>query len=87
MSVYEVFAGPSQHDLSGDADLCIFFESYGRLLLVAVVEDDRYACFGYSCLSALVDEILTVPCQSYAPVWDGMKGIPGDSARGQLSYS
>lgn len=58
MSIDEIFAGPSQHNLPGNTDLCIFLESDGRLLLIAVVEDDRYAGFCYSCLSALVDEIL-----------------------------
>jgi len=58
VTIDEVFARPSQHNLPSNADLRIFFESDRRFLLVAVVKNDRYAGFGYSCLSALVDKIL-----------------------------
>ena len=63
VAVDEVFACSSENNLAGDADLGIFFESDGGLLFVAVVEDDCDACFRYSGLSTLVDEILTFHCQ------------------------
>ncbi len=56
----KVFAGSAEYDLAGDADLGVFFEADGRLLLVFVVEDDGDAGFRYSGLPTLVDEILLV---------------------------
>lgn len=58
MSVDQVFACAAQHDLSGDADLRIFFEADGGFFLVAIVEDDGDASFSDACLSSLVDQIL-----------------------------
>lgn len=58
VAIDQVFTCASENDLPGDADLRIFFESNRGLLLVAVVEDDCDACFCYSGLSTLVDEIL-----------------------------
>lgn len=58
MAVDQVFTRSSQHNLSGDTDLRIFLKADGRLLLVAIVENDCYAGFRYSGLSTLVYEIL-----------------------------
>jgi hypothetical protein len=63
----EIFAGSSEHNLPRHTDLCIFLESNGRLLLVTVVEDDRYAGFGDSCLPTLIDKILKSQYQHCAP--------------------
>ena len=72
VAIDQVFACASENDLSGDADLGIFFESDGGLLLVAVVEDDCDTCFCYSGLSTLIDEILTFPYQhNLASRWAG----------------
>jgi hypothetical protein len=87
VAVDEVFTCASENDLSGDADLCIFFESDGGLLLVAVVEDNCDACFCYSGLSTLVDEILKFHCQYIIAGRWIEKRLPGDSARGPYSYS
>ena len=63
VAVDQVFACAAEHDLSSDADLRVFFESDGGLLLVAVVEDNCDACFRYSSLSALVYKILILQRQ------------------------
>jgi hypothetical protein len=60
VAIDQVFTGASKNNLAGDADLRIFFKSDGGGLLVAVVEDDRNTCLGYSGLPTLVDEILAV---------------------------
>ena len=58
MAVDEVFRSAAKDDLACDGDLAIFFEAYGGLLLVSVVEDDCNRCFSDSSLTTFVDEIL-----------------------------
>lgn len=59
VSIYEVFTGSPKNDLPGDTDLRIFFKAYWRFLLVSVIKDNGNACFGDSCLAALVNEVLS----------------------------
>lgn len=58
VTIDEIFAGPSEDNLAGNADLRIFFEADWRLLLVLVVKYYRHACLGNACLPALVYKIL-----------------------------
>ena len=55
VAVDEVFARPTQDDLSGNGDLGVVFETDGAGLFIVVVEDDGYAGFCDACLAALVD--------------------------------
>lgn len=64
MAIDEVLAGATEDNLSSDGNLCILFEADGRLLLVAIVEDDGYASFGDTSLSALVNQVLNQVSQS-----------------------
>ena len=81
VAIDQVFARASQHNLSGDADLGIFLKSNGRLLLVTVVEDDRYTGLCDSGLSTLVDEIL-IASQYNAIAGELRINIPANSVRG-----
>jgi hypothetical protein len=59
VSIDKVLACPAEHDLSSNTDLSIFLEPDGRLLFVAVIENNRYTCFCDSGLTTFVDEVLT----------------------------
>lgn len=58
MAVDEVLGGAAQDDLARDADGGVLLKTNGRLLLVAVVENDGDAGLCDACLAALVDEVL-----------------------------
>ncbi len=44
--------------MTRDADCCVFLEADRGLFLISVVEDDRDAGLGDTCLTAFVDKIL-----------------------------
>lgn len=58
VAIDEVFGSATQDDLPGHGDLRILFKADGRFGLVTVVKNNGDACFGYTCLATLVDQVL-----------------------------
>lgn len=58
MAVDQILGRAAKYDLAGYADGSILFESYGRLLFISIVEDDRNASFGDTRLTSFIYKIL-----------------------------
>jgi hypothetical protein len=60
VSIDKILGSTAQDNLASDTDRRIFLETDRRLLLVAIVENDRDTGLGDTCLAALVYQILAV---------------------------
>lgn len=84
MSIDQILARSSKHDLSGNADLLVLLETDWGVLLIGVVEYNRNTGFGDTCLTALVDEILdSLVNRRPSPAFQESARIPGGSALAQ----